>query len=591
MDALIGAALPAIRWLHLAALLSGLGAEAFRLLSRRALATTSAGEALLRGLVSYARLSVLVTLASGAAWFWLQGSAMLGRPVDSIEAARTIAETLFGQALLLRASLLVLTIWLLRSSGRAGSAALPVLAIAVLLQGWLGHGAATDRWTTAALGLHVLAAGLWLGSLLPLLAACLLLPMEAPALARRFTPLGMACVAVLAATSLLQTQALVGTLAATLGTDYGKLALAKLALFGILLLLAAANRFRFVPLAESSGSARGLALSIAAEAGVGLATVAVAAALASQPPAIHEQPIWPFSLRPVPGLWEDAYLRDGLFRLLAPAVIALALFTLAALARKLRWPALLAGVAVLASIQLPPWRPYVAAAVPTTFQLSPTGYGARWVATGRELFQRDCASCHGQDARGRGPVAVAQSVWPPDLSAPLIAGRPGGELFWSIRHGIGTMPPATQLEDTAIWSLIDFIRLRAGARIFIPSDMRWGGVTRMPGFAARCEGGVVVTPGGGKPLQLWLGHDEHGANAQVQADGAAERCPVEDPLPLSAALAELTGSPSPPAQILVDANGWLRRAFRTESDAPPHAVASELALIRASPLDGSSIHH
>lgn len=591
MDALIGAALPAIRWLHLAALLSGLGSEAFRLLSRRTLAATPAGAALLSSIASYSRLSVVVALASGAAWFWLQGSVMLGGPVDSIEAARTIAGTRFGEALLLRAGFLVLAIWRWRGNRRAGPTALLALAAAALLQGWLGHGAATDPWITAALGLHVLAAGLWLGSLPPLLAACRLLPAQAPALARRFTPLGLACVAVLAATSLVQAQALIGTLPATLGTHYGKLTLAKLALFGALLLLAAANRCCFVPSAETSGSASGLALSITAETGLGLATVAVAAALASVPPAIHEQPIWPFALRPVPALWDDAYLRDGLFRLLAPVVIALALFALATMARKLRWPALLAGAVVLAYVQIPPWRPYVVAAVPTSFQLSPTGYGARSIATGRELFQRDCASCHGQDARGRGPVAVAQSVWPPDLSAPLISGRPGGELFWSIRHGIGPMPPATQFEDAAIWSLIDFIRLRAGARIFSPSDMRWSGAVRMPGFVARCGDGTVVAPGDGKPLRLWIGSDERGANALVQADGTTQRCLVEDPQPLAAALAEVSGSPSPPSQVLVDANGWLRRAFRAEGDAPPDIVASEFALIRQRPLDGSSLHH
>jgi mono/diheme cytochrome c family protein len=293
----------------------------------------------------------------------------------------------------------------------------------------------------------------------------------------------------------------------------------------------------------------------------------------------------------VPAPWNDAYLRDGLSRLLVPATIALALFALAAGFRKLRWPALLAGAAALTFAQIPPWRPYVVAAVPTSFQLSPTGYGARSIAAGRELFQRDCASCHGADARGRGPVAVAQSVWPPDLSAPLIAGRPGGELFWSIRHGSGPMPPAAQLDDAAIWSLVDFIRLRAGARIFSPPEMRWSGAARMPGFVARCADGTLVTPGNGAPLRVWIEGDEHGAGARVQVDDSARLCPVEDAEPLAAALAEVTASASAPALVLVDANGWLRRAFKTESSAAPDMVASELAEIRRSPLDGTALHH
>lgn len=590
MDALIGAALPASRWLHLAALLSALGTEAFRLLSYRLLAGAREDRELPGRFAACSRRLAILALASGALWFWLQGSTMLGRPLDGIAAAAVVAQTQFGEALLLRAGLLMLAAVLLRDMASARAMGLLLLAAATSLQGLLGHGAATDPWTTLALGLHVLAAGLWLGALPPLLAVCWLRPALAPAVARRFTPLGLFCVTVLVATSVLQVQTLVGGLPALLGTAYGKLALAKLALFGGLLLLAAANRFRFVPSAATGGSARNLALSIAAETALGLVVVAVAAALASEPPAVHEPPVWPFAVRPVPALWNDAYLLDGLRRLISPIAAAGALFVLAIGVRKLRWPALLAGAVALSLVQLPPWRPYVVAAVPTSFQSSPTGYGARSIAKGRELFQRDCASCHGGDARGRGPVAVARSVWPPDLSAPLIAGRPGGELFWSIRHGIGTMLPATQLDDAAIWSLVDFIRLRAGARIFSSSEMGWSGAVRMPGFVARCGEGIV-TPGNGKPLRLWLGLDAQGPRVQVQVDGANEQCLVEDSSPLAAALAELTGSPSPPAQLLVDANGWLRRTFRADGDASWDIIAAELALIRERPLDASSLHH
>ncbi|WP_353181932.1 CopD family protein [Bosea sp. (in: a-proteobacteria)] len=590
METLIGAALPAIRWLHLVALLAALGAEAFRLLSHHRLATDAKGAALLGGVAVYARLCMAAAFVSGIAWFWLQGGAMLGRPLDGVEAVRTVAGTRFGEMLLLRAGLLVLALAFAQGRGPMRVAAPAWLAAAAALQGWLGHGAATDPVTASALGLHVVAAGLWLGYLPPLLLACRRVPRLAPALARCFTPLGLLCVAVLAVTSLLQAQVLIGTLAATLGTSYGRLALAKLALFTTLLGLAAANRFRFVPGAESGDAVRGLALSIALETGAGLAIVAVAAALASQPPAIHEQPVWPFALRPVPGLWDDAYLRYGLLRLLVPLAMALALFILAAFVRGLRWPVLIAGVVALGFVRIPPWRPYAVAAVPTSFQLSPTGYDARSIATGRALFGQSCARCHGRDARGRGPDAVARAVWPPDLSAPLIAGRPSGELFWSIRHGVGPMPAAPELDDAAIWSLVDFIRLRAGARIFAPGEMGWGGATRMPGFVARCGEGGVVMPGNGAPLRIWIGRD--GSGAQVQLDGAAGRCPVEDPQPLAEALAELTGGAlPPPALVLVDANGWLRRAFRTEADATPDVVASELARIRDRPLAETDRHH
>jgi mono/diheme cytochrome c family protein len=46
------------------------------------------------------------------------------------------------------------------------------------------------------------------------------------------------------------------------------------------------------------------------------------------------------------------------------------------------------------------------------------------VEAGADLFVRYCASCHGRDARGTGPVAEALSVPPADLTR--IAARRGG---------------------------------------------------------------------------------------------------------------------------------------------------------------------
>src|SRR5690606_2495582 len=127
---------------------------------------------LLRRFASCSRLLVFLALVSSSLWFWLQGSVMLGRPLDNFEAAIVVARTRFGEALLLRVHLLVLAVALLHGKGAARATGLSLLAAAALLQGLLGHGAATDCWTTLALGLHVLAAGLWLGALPPLLAVC-----------------------------------------------------------------------------------------------------------------------------------------------------------------------------------------------------------------------------------------------------------------------------------------------------------------------------------------------------------------------------------------------------------------------------------
>ena len=45
--------------------------------------------------------------------------------------------------------------------------------------------------------------------------------------------------------------------------------------------------------------------------------------------------------------------------------------------------------------------------------------------SGAELFREHCASCHGPDARGTGPVAPLLKVAVPDLT--LIAAKRGGQ--------------------------------------------------------------------------------------------------------------------------------------------------------------------
>ncbi|MEN8160613.1 MAG: cytochrome c [Myxococcota bacterium] len=47
------------------------------------------------------------------------------------------------------------------------------------------------------------------------------------------------------------------------------------------------------------------------------------------------------------------------------------------------------------------------------------------VEVGRDEFQKNCASCHGIDARGGGPVAAALTTPPADLTG--IASRRGGD--------------------------------------------------------------------------------------------------------------------------------------------------------------------
>lgn len=136
-----------------------------------------------------------------------------------------------------------------------------------------------------------MAAGSWLGSLVPLfMAVGALSPDQGARAAQRFSPLGMLCVTILAGAALAQSWILIGGLAGLFGTDYGRVALAKLALLLVLLAFAAANRFRYAPAMHGpagTDAKRRLRLSIAVETGIGLAAVLAASLLADLPPALH----------------------------------------------------------------------------------------------------------------------------------------------------------------------------------------------------------------------------------------------------------------------------------------------------------------
>ena len=67
-------------------------------------------------------------------------------------------------------------------------------------------------------------------------------------------------------------------------------------------------------------------------------------------------------------------------------------------------------------------RPLLALAVLTSY--AGTAWSADYVAmSGKDLYQRFCASCHGAEGRGDGPVAASFKVEVPDLT--LIARRAG----------------------------------------------------------------------------------------------------------------------------------------------------------------------
>jgi copper transport protein len=83
------------------------------------------------------------------------------------------------------------------------------------------------------------------------------------------------------------------------------------------------------------------------------------------------------------------------------------------------------------------------------------------VAIGHAVYQQHCASCHGPDGRGDGPMAEMLSAPPPDLHAANVDSRSDVQLFAVIRDGIpqSEMPPFREhMSEQDIWNIVNYVR-------------------------------------------------------------------------------------------------------------------------------------
>lgn len=291
-----------LRWLQYSGAVVLLGVPLFLLFSFRGadgpnLAWTRPSLIVAALVVGLASLAALVT----------QTAVMAGSLSEAVKPASLsfmITGTALGMAMVARAVVAVLGLVLIvaMKPGRAlWGLTVSAGVIVAASFAWTGHGAATDGpgggFHLGADIVHAIAAALWLGAL----AALTIL------LVRRTTPddvsihhalhafagLGTLAVVLVVLTGLVNSWFLVGPArVGDLGTSlYGQLLIAKLILFGLMLALAASNRFRLtpalglaVPAGEPSAALRDLRRSLLLETGVGLALLAVVAVMGTLPP-------------------------------------------------------------------------------------------------------------------------------------------------------------------------------------------------------------------------------------------------------------------------------------------------------------------
>ncbi|KTE26976.1 MULTISPECIES: copper homeostasis membrane protein CopD [unclassified Sphingopyxis] len=232
-----------------------------------------------------------------------------------------VRETHVGMAWIYRSAALLLALAVAICVTRWPTTAAAILAaagsVAVATLVWSGHAGATEGAAgtvhRASDILHLIAAAIWIGAIGAFL--LLLSPRvirESPNGLRiaarsleQFSLVGTICVLVIAATGLINSQMIVGAenLGRSLGSPYGQLLLAKLALFGLMLALAAANRWRLTPAlaaavagvdSESADPDQTLAAmrkSLVIEASAALAILALVAWFGTLEPFVGTDPV------------------------------------------------------------------------------------------------------------------------------------------------------------------------------------------------------------------------------------------------------------------------------------------------------------
>lgn len=240
-----------------------------------------------------AALGVLALLAGGCSVWWALESvaAMAGLPLAELDqptAEAVLAATPLGTVMEWRLTALACVIVAAVAPLKVLRAPVMALAGAVALcsMALTGHAGASEwalhRWAD---GLHLIAAALWIGALAAFLGDALLGEADVEALAH-FARTGSVVVAALILTGVVNTLAIAG-FPPVCQSGWTLLLAVKIALFSLMLALAAGNRWRIVPALErgETGAEARLRLSLLLEFGAGLGVVAVVAMLGVLDPA------------------------------------------------------------------------------------------------------------------------------------------------------------------------------------------------------------------------------------------------------------------------------------------------------------------
>jgi putative copper resistance protein D len=306
--------LVAVRAIHFAASATTTGILVFRAVVAEASSGSEIPAAIVvrRQTLLIGWITLAISALSGLVWLLVGAASMSGLPFAESMSPDVlwpvVNETQFGMVFEIRLVLALMIAGCLvydRFALARGLGSVLSLGLSAALA-WTGHAGSTAGATgtlhLASDTLHLVAAAIWTGGLLSL---ALLLSVSrnhqthaAVSFARdatqRFSLMGIAVVVVVLATGIVNSWILVGSWQALIVTGYGWLLMSKIALFGVMLLIAVANRFWLTPqLALTSGSEppfealRRLARNSMIEIAMALMIFAIVGVLGTWHPAAH----------------------------------------------------------------------------------------------------------------------------------------------------------------------------------------------------------------------------------------------------------------------------------------------------------------
>lgn len=94
---------------------------------------------------------------------------------------------------------------------------------------------------------------------------------------------------------------------------------------------------------------------------------------------------------------------------------------------------------------------------------SPVASNDASIKEGKEIYLKNCKSCHGVKGKGDGPKAANIEITCGDFSAPAFGKLTDGELYWKVTEGRKPMPSFKEkLNDHERWLAVIYAKSLSG---------------------------------------------------------------------------------------------------------------------------------